>query len=260
MKNNKSQKDNGTQTNPGIQNMRNFINDSQIVHGLSLTFSNGVFSGNSIGFSGSISIINANSSNNNTYSINNTGLKDLIENINLNNSSNVFDSRARYSRNNNIVSKIDDFTIVVEDEEIMKGEKSISNDRSNLNEKIKIENMKGVYENSTFLQEDKKEKDKSNTTNNDGINDTTKEKNIKDKHENTEVIEIDEDEASIKIKVEDDMYEENDDDSKENDDDDEEILEKKLKEKIERTKKKLASLENRLKKCNNRQLLGRKKK
>ena len=71
------------------------------------------------------SIINANSSNNNMYSINNTCLKDLIENINLNNSSNVFDSRARYSRNNNIVSKIDDFTIVVEDEEIMKGEKSI---------------------------------------------------------------------------------------------------------------------------------------
>ena len=156
------------------------------------------------------------------------------------------------------MSKIDDFTIVVEDEEIMKGEKSISNDRSNLNEKIKIENMKGVYENSTFLQEDKKEKDKSNTTNNDGINDTTKEKNIKDKHENTEVIEIDEDEASIKIKVEDDMYEENDDDSKENDADDE--FENKLKEEIERARKNLASLENRLKKCNNRQLLGRKKK
>ena len=68
----------------------------------------------------------------------------------------------------------------------MKGEKSISNDRSNLNEKIKIENMKGVYENSTFLQEDKKEKDKSNTINKDSINDTTKEKNIKDKHENTQ--------------------------------------------------------------------------
>ena len=101
--------------------------------------------------------------------------------LNLNNSSNVFDSRARYSRNNNIVSKIDDFTIVVEDEEIVKGEKSISNDKSNLNKKIKVENMKSENENSlTFSQEDKKEKDKSNTTNNDGINDTTKEKNIKD--------------------------------------------------------------------------------
>ena len=187
------------------------------------------------------------------YSINNTCLKDLIENINL---SNVFDDRA-----NNIMSKIDDFTIVVEDEEIMKGEKSISNDKSNLNKKIKVENMKSENENSlTFPQEDKKEKEKSNTTNNDGINDTTKEKNIKDKHENPEIIEIDEDEASIKIKVEDDMYEENDDDSKENDADDDEILEKKLKEKIERTRKKLASLENRLKKYNNRQLLGRKKK
>ena len=171
-------------------------------------------------FQAGFSIINANSSNNNMYSINNTCLKDLIENINLNNSSNVFDGRAK-----NIMSKIDDFTIVVEEEEIrcMKGQKSISNDKSNLNKKIKVENMKSENENSlTFPQEDKKEKDKSNTTNNDGINDTTKEKNIKDKHENTEVIEIDE--ASIKIKVEDDMYEENDDDCKENDADDDEIL------------------------------------
>ena len=78
----------------------------------------------------------------------------------------------------------------------MKGEKSISN------KKINSKNMKDEYENSfIFPLEDKKEKDKSNTINNDSINDTTKEKNIKDKHENIEVIEIDEDEASIKTKV-----------------------------------------------------------
>ena len=54
------------------------------------------------------------------------------------------------------------------------------------------------------------------------------------------------------------MYEENDDDSKENDADDE--FENKLKEEIERARKNLASLENRLKKYKNKQLLGRKKK
>ena len=176
----------------------------------------------------------------------------------MNNSSNVIEGRARYSRNNNIVSKIDDFTIVVEDEEIMKGEKSISN------KKINSKNMKDEYENSfIFPLEDKKEKDKSNTTNNNKVNESIKKEDIKDKYKNTKAIEIDDDDSSVKIKVKDDSYEENDakDNYEENDNADyDELFERKLKEKLEKAIKKVESLQSRLNKFNERKLLGKKKK
>ena len=146
---------------------------------------------------------------------------------------------------------------MVEDEEIMKGEKSISN------KKINSKNMKDEYENSfTFPLEDKKEKDKSNTTNNNKVNETIKKEDIKDKYKNTKAIEIDDDDSSVKIKVKDDSYEENDakDSYEENDNaDDDELFERKLKEKLEKAIKKVESLRSRLNRFNERKLLGKKR-